>query len=465
VSERQNVLLLVLDTARARELALGWDAPTAAPAMRDMSEDGIVFKRAVAPSIWTVPSHGSLFTGLLPSEHGIVGSRRAVDGGWAKDVARHEDRWLPSMLSAAGYETFGISTNPYISETMGFTPGFARWRQIRDREGPRRPKSKMVRRVHRAARTGRRIARVFSPADRGGDRAVQALEDELSRQRRGPFFGFVNLMETHSPYWTPGARGLPLALRIRGFSLFAPVLSRRRDRVNKAEWQPPAAWLAVLRAFYASAVRYLDGVVERIGETLERRSLAEDTLLCVVSDHGEHLGERGLIGHMLSLHEELLHVPAFVRGPVDRAHVEAPTSTLELRRLILQRAMGRDEPAREPVGEFESMRLLRPSFRPRIPRPLVDSPGAAFYEGDWKLWAESDGAERFFRLGDLFEEESEETPTDVRKRLLARRDAWLGRVRAPSTKRRSPLHAPGEGISSEEVDEIEEHLMELGYIE
>jgi arylsulfatase A-like enzyme len=121
-----NLILAVLDTARADEVL----RPGVLPGIRALAERGMVFSNAISPAPWTLPSHASLFSGLLPNEHGLTGDL-ALAGGHLRPVEGRigelADRWVPAVLQRAGYETFAASANPWITRRMGFGAGFDRF--------------------------------------------------------------------------------------------------------------------------------------------------------------------------------------------------------------------------------------------------------------------------------------------------------------------------------------------------
>jgi len=460
-----NILLIVLDTTRARELALGWDAATLAPALRDIGASGTVWRHAISPAIWTPPAHVSLLSGLMPSTHGAVGQRSLRQRGWAREIEGVRHRWLPLLLHGRGYDTFGISANPYVSPGMGFDLGFRRWHRVKPPFARQRWSSRTSsRRLRRLERSLRLASSAFVATDHGAERSMRILQGELRAARPGtPFFGLLNLMEAHSPYCSPASSDLPLPLRLRGTRLLGAEFKAQRNRFNRREWDGSAAWHQVVRAFYFAAIGYLDRLAARIVTMVQEAGASADTLLLFVGDHGEHLGEHHLSGHTMSLHEEVLHVPALAVGPVEPEIVAEPTSTLALWRTALQHSgMVVDEPIEEPSGEFESMRLAHPSFSGRSELPLVASEGAALYADGTKLWAESDGAERWFLLDQTRERPVSEDAVapQTRVRLRGRRDAWLGRV----SGRGAPAQVV-QDISPEEALQVEEHLRDLGYID
>jgi hypothetical protein len=113
-----NVLLLVLDTVRAASLSLyGYPRPTT-PNLEKWAAKGVVFERAIAPAPWTLPSHGSLFTGRHPQE---LSGEHLVP-------LNEEQPTLAEALRDAGYATAGFAANPtYTTRASGLARGFARY--------------------------------------------------------------------------------------------------------------------------------------------------------------------------------------------------------------------------------------------------------------------------------------------------------------------------------------------------
>ena len=113
-----DVLLLVMDTARADRCSfLGYGRPTT-PRLEELARESVSYANAWSSSSWTYPAHASLFTGRTPSEIGIV-----------KDPLRplpSGERTLAEILSGAGYATGCFTGNAWVSEATGLVRGFAR---------------------------------------------------------------------------------------------------------------------------------------------------------------------------------------------------------------------------------------------------------------------------------------------------------------------------------------------------
>jgi arylsulfatase A-like enzyme len=128
---KPNVILIVIDTARADHFsAYGYDRPTT-PNIDALARDSVRFSNAHSVSPWTLPSHMSMFTGRLPGQHGATWEAfsKPAETPMRDMMARgfqpgNPEQMLGSRLKASGYQTWGFSSNAWVSPHMGFGSGF-----------------------------------------------------------------------------------------------------------------------------------------------------------------------------------------------------------------------------------------------------------------------------------------------------------------------------------------------------
>jgi arylsulfatase A-like enzyme len=319
-----DVVVVVLDTVRADHVsAYGYRRPTT-PHFDALARDGTLFLDATAPSTWSLPSHASLFTGLFPSVHGAHDEHRLLDLG---------PPTLAETFAAAGYDTRCFTANAWISDNLGLTRGFA-WQDEAWRDGRAgRAFTSMLRLLDRLG---------MGVEDKGGATVAANFEAwAASRPTTGPpAFAFLNFIEAHFPYHQLPPDYLrrftdetPAALRTLSLRLFAAQFGG--DPVDPAEAAEPAI------AMYDAGVLYADMLLGRVATALERRGSLDRTVLVVLADHGELLGERGEFGHGQSLYEAVTRVPLLVRYPprvpVGR-RIEQPVSTVGVFATVLDLA-------------------------------------------------------------------------------------------------------------------------------
>jgi arylsulfatase A-like enzyme len=306
-----NVILIVLDTARADALE-PYGAPSGStPAIADLARRGVALAQVQASASWTLPSHASMFTGLLPRDTGVLeGSAKTPQGARAAMEA-HADRALPVVLRRNGYATAAVSTNLWIDESSGFAQGFDRFRSVDSgRQG-------YLHREDLRARVGWDVEGVLARVDDGAAEAGDILRSWLGEAGADPCFWFVNLVECHSPYLPPRPwNDLGPIGRLRAAE------DARRHLTLEAIWRAcagdfevPDEALERMRHLYARSVRLMDDWLARLLDDLDAAGRLEDTLVIVTSDHGENFGENGLMGHSFSLDQRLTHVPLVAAGP------------------------------------------------------------------------------------------------------------------------------------------------------
>jgi arylsulfatase A-like enzyme len=189
-----------------------------------------------------------------------------------------------------------------------------------------------------------------------GEQVLREVEAWLARRkaegRAAPVFVFVNLMESHMPYsFRPASVA---AVRgdaaVNGARAATAVGDREANAHTIGVQRLADSSLEDLRAAYDGAVREADGVTDAILDRLRGAGLLEGAVVVVTSDHGENLGEGGALGHQLSVHDRVLHVPLAIRWPgrFEGGRVDAQVRLQDLYPTLLE-AAGAAVP--EPCGK------------------------------------------------------------------------------------------------------------------
>jgi hypothetical protein len=412
-ADRPDLVLIVLDTVRYDRTSLppgvepGSNSDTT-PFLRELASRGIAFTRARAPAEWTLPSHASMFTGLLPSRHFAHYDHRYL----ADDAPT-----LAEWLSARGYVTAAFSANPNVSRAFNFDQGFDHFFEaFREEET-----------IAHGSKSGAILA---------------ALGKWVSEQRQGPRFVFVNLMDAHLPYAADSAHLDRFAPR--GGALDAADLAAADflDRVVAGERPLDDEFVAALKERYDAALRTVDDRLRQVVELLERRGvLGKNSLLVVTSDHGERLGEDGRVDHQGSLSEVLLRVPlVFVgRGATGGVRNDTPIGLESIAGHLSGAALDGFRPSRIGAGtplvaeRFPAYPILD---RIRARWPALDLEEFAHQEwaivdpaATFKLCVRDDGRERLYRLapvgvGETLVEDGQESAmrTELRAGLARHRE-------------------------------------------
>ena len=264
-----NVIVISIDTLRRDHLA-PYGAPFETVAASRLAREGVLFEHAVSQVPLTLPSHASLFTGLLPPHHGVRDNGSFVVSPGLTTLAER--------FREHGYRTAAFVSSYIVHSRWGLAQGHETYDDSFDYSGLE----------------GRNLADLERPAGAVVDRALAWLREPRLGDR--PFYLWVHLYDPHEPY--------------------APPDEYRR--------RAPTA--------YAGEVVYADSQVERLLDALDARGLRRNTAIAYLADHGESLGDHGESTHGIFLYRATLDVP-LILAPPQRAGLGSPPLGLAGRRV------------------------------------------------------------------------------------------------------------------------------------
>ncbi len=314
-----NVLLLILDTVKASNMSFYGYARSTSPSIDSLAPTSTVFDWAISPASWTLPSHGSMFTGRRASDltthvslplddrdstlAEVFAQRGYATGGFVANLLFT----IPETgldRGFARYESYTTSVRSlFWSATLAQTPVIRRLVRMRDPKGALRGLLKLDLQLQREPEQARK-------------RAPRVVDEFLGWQRGldgRPFFAFLNLFDAHEPFPPP-----------------EPYASRFSKHPKFLDW-------------YDGGIAYEDAQVGRLLATLRRRGVLDNTIIVVTSDHGHSMGEAGHFGHGKTVYLPTLHVPLLVRWPAhvrEGVRVAEQTSLRDLGATLLDLAAG-----------------------------------------------------------------------------------------------------------------------------
>lgn len=367
-----NIVLIVVDSLRASALHAA-----AHPFFARLAGESLHFRRAYATECWTLPTHLSMFTGLLPSAHGAHFQTMAYTAA-APTIAE--------ILSAEGFHTEVVTRNSIFDGSLpGVTRGFQENTLVlSQRSSGINPLSLILAaskprfrrqiltsgffhpRQQESLRFLTTFARATVPADA---EALAHVRDRMAthRTRQQPFFVFCNLYDVHAPY-PPSPHSIfrpPWSLDGIEDTLRMPFVMPKLGghQYLRPDFRMSARSQAMLRNRYRDAVALMATKLAAFYDDVHAAGLLDDTLLIITSDHGEGFGEHGLYLHDASVYDTHLHVPLFVRHPtLAPAAVDDVVSTRDL--FGLMRAAG--------CGEQLSATIVDAGYRTEHPVALAE---------------------------------------------------------------------------------------------
>jgi arylsulfatase A-like enzyme/cytochrome c-type biogenesis protein CcmH/NrfG len=274
-----NVLLITVDTTRADSMGFLGSKRGLTPNLDRLARSSVVFTHAYSQAPFTAPSHATILTGTYPQFHQVSDFQVPL----AKDLP-----YAPAILKAQGYHTAAFVGSIVLDPAQGLSAGYDRAFDYYDAGfhlgGPGQD-------------------RYSSTERRGSDVVAHALA-WLKIRDPGPFFMWVHVYDAHYPYDPP-----------------EPFLSRYKSKP------------------YDGGIAYVDSVMGKLLDELRAHGLFENTLIAVMSDHGEALGDHGEEFHGFFLYDATIRVPLLLKLPEQRSagkRVENPVGLVDVLPTILQ---------------------------------------------------------------------------------------------------------------------------------
>ncbi len=279
-----NVFLVTIDTLRADHLACYGYSGIKTPAIDGLAKDGVRFASAFTPVPVTNSSHASILTGLYPSSHGVT------DFGVA--LSASHVTWA-TLLHQRGYNTAAF-IGAVVLDSRTLAPGFDQGFDYYDNFPPHAGKG------HWGVEE-RRGMEVVQHAEKWLDRPHS--QQSLTPLAAAPVFAWVHLYDPHDPY------------------------------------EPPPPYSEIYRNhLYDGEIAYADHALGDFLAYLRRRGWYDNSLIVLVGDHGEGLGEHQEQTHGIFLYDATLHVPLMVKLPQERDSgkvVSAQVRTIDILPTVL----------------------------------------------------------------------------------------------------------------------------------
>jgi hypothetical protein len=284
---------------------------------------------------------------------------------------------------------------------------------------------------------------------------VGVVKRALPESTDAPVFLFVNFLDAHSPYNPPEEALDKLNVHV------ADVFPRHHHhRRLTRQWQSLSPGkLESLCSLYDGELRWMDMQLAELLPWLES-SLGPKSVIIVVSDHGEELGEEGRVGHEAGLSQRILHVPLFIggKGYAPRS-IDEVVSTRRLFNFILS-CSDSGMPILESLiqsDEFTTIAERYPTTKGNSPgNPLSQCPRVSCIQGSFKVVGPSICATKMYDIEKSgFRDSISATDTPEATSLLEFIDAYWD-----SYEDRRDESSAGEKPSRKELN----RLRGLGYI-
>ncbi len=363
----EHVLVWMVDTLRADRLS-AWNpkTETKTPGFDQLAKEATRFVHTTVQGNFSLPSHTTLLTGVLPSVHKMFED---------KDRLAESLPVAAQVFDRAGFETAIFSSNGYVSDKWGFKKGWTAYKNFIREDLP-------------------------NSADQVWKAARPWLEGEVKAGRRT--FMYLATVDPHvaynpperflKPYWPKPYKGPVIPVKTSE-QLYQIKINKLRLGDDDKRY---------LEALYDAEVTENDATFEQVVDDLKKMGIYDKTAIVLVSDHGDEFFDHGSVGHGHSLYQELLDVPLMIRFPPlfpEGKVIDDDVDLTDVYATLLD-AAGVD-PNAEAQGE--SLVRLATDDGPRMPRATEAFHGGvirALRVGRWKLITWTGSRVALFDLAD-----------------------------------------------------------------
>jgi len=292
-----NLLFITLDTTRADHIGCYGYGLVETPVIDSLAKNGILFKNAISQVCLTLPSHSSIFTGTYPFYHGV-----RDNGGFYLEP---EHTTLAEVLKKRGWATSSFIGAFVLDSRWGLDQGFDYYYDNFD--------------FAKYKKIG------LDTVQREGGEVIKAFFDWLKENNQQKFFSWIHLYDPHTPYEPP-----------------EPYKTKYSGRAG---------------GLYDGEIAYVDFLIGEVLEKLKQKNLRENTIIVIVGDHGESLGEHHENTHGFFIYDAAVAVPLIIQIPSSQLKgklIEFQVETVDIMPTILQ-ILGLPVPAEVQGKSFISL--------------------------------------------------------------------------------------------------------------
>jgi len=281
---KPNVILITIDTVRADRLGCYGDKEIQTPTLDGLARDGVVFERAISQVPLTWPSHAAILTGTYPFQNGVQ--------DFTGQPLAQQFRTVAQSFKQQSYATGAVVSAFVLDRSWGLGRGFDYYDDAFSAQTFRKKDIGLV--------------------DRRADESVAHAIAWIKKTPKRPFFFWLHLYDPHSPYDPP-----------------EPFRTQYRERP------------------YDGEIAYADHQLGKLVQWLKQSGLYDQSLIVMLSDHGESLGDHGEQEHGFFIYNSTVHIPLIIKPPAGRGirpgRIATAVETVAVAPTLLSLAGVRDE--------------------------------------------------------------------------------------------------------------------------
>lgn len=329
-AQSPNVLVIVVDTLRADHLSAYDYQRDTSPFIDSLAQQGVRFENAISSASWTQPSHASMLTGRYTHEHRA--ETKPLDGTFPT---------IGEVMQAQGYRTGAFSGNTeFFTRRQGFGRGFLHFEDNNQSPLDDFLNSSLYGFVFDFYGLRKALNYEGVPTRKYAEDVNRSALKWVDKETDKPYFVFINYFDVHDPYLPPEPYRSKFASVENPGGLINGYVDRYHPDLTPEQLQSEID-------AYDGSISYVDDQIKDLFGELDKRGSLNNTIVIITSDHGESLGEHGLLQHSASLYLQEIHVPLIIWRPgmvPANKQVDTPISTTALPSTILSLIDAEDDP-------------------------------------------------------------------------------------------------------------------------
>jgi len=373
--EKTNLLVITVDTLRADHLGCYGYYRDTSPNIDALAAEGTLFARVYSQVSATIPSHASIMTSVYPWRLKVFNNQMAFRGGALT---------LAEVLQKQGYSTGAVIGNGALASRYGLSQGFNFYDDAMPEKEPNR-------------------AHYQKTPEQTTNSAISWVKEQKNNHR--PFFLWINYMDPHGPYTPTPPYNIMFKPVDRGHKIAKSAINLERYHIPLYQQLEGQNDVDYYISQYDGEIRMTDKWIGILIQGLKDLGFFENTIVVVLSDHGESLGEHGWYfchGNLAS--QEQIRIPLIMRYPKlipKNNRIAQPVESIDIMPTVLD-LLGLPKP------ENANGKTLLPIMKKEKAHMVTIYSTSALLDGkkittavikeEWKITRSEDGAEELFNL-------------------------------------------------------------------
>ncbi|MEO9476968.1 MAG: sulfatase [Cyclobacteriaceae bacterium] len=336
---KPNIFLITLDSLRPDFVSSYGIRQNVTPFIDSLANSGVKFNAAYSSGLWSDPSVASMVSGQFPHKHRVLAG---IDSNL-------EDETIAEVLTKQGYSSFFVGTgSQYLSEVRQITKGY---KYLVDTFSIRYPREALKKSSDKIFDVGQLLYSAVVGRDVRLKYSIDKTQKLLRRKKDVPVFGHMHLFffnGSNIPYfWNSKWRYIR---NHKGFDV--QDFNQLRRKIQKLDKETRLSHkficdpsyltereLGALKLLYEASANYADQRVKGFFEFLKSQGLFDNSIFIITADHGENLGEHGMLSHNFSASQQIINIPLVIWSPNSERHeVDYKYSHVNLKNIITELA-------------------------------------------------------------------------------------------------------------------------------